>query len=121
MRISLSDFKPDIFRLSLGLGGFSDLVAESLGFCAVPWLGFAQCGISESPLTYDFSASSIGQYGPGATEFRMIGLCSGSFIFLALLPALAQQPVTDSNIVIAGAVSGEDGSSVVGAYVTLHL
>ena len=39
----------------------------------------------------------------------------------ALLPALAQQPLADSNIVIAGAVSGEDGSAVVGAYVTLHL
>jgi len=39
----------------------------------------------------------------------------------ALLPCFAQQPTAGDAGVIAGTVSGEDGSAVVGAYVTLHL
>ena len=42
-------------------------------------------------------------------------------VILALLPCFAQQLPTGDTGVIAGTVSGEDGSSVIGAYVTLHL
>lgn len=43
------------------------------------------------------------------------------FATVALLPCLAQQPPVGDTGVITGAVRGEDGSSVAGAYVTLHL
>lgn len=37
------------------------------------------------------------------------------------MPCLAQQPLLGDNGVVAGTVTGEDGSLISGAYVTLHL